>query len=76
MLPTRTTFSDDLLEALMHSIIRDLRTAMQDLHNYTVRSNLMWDAALAGKRPGPNGQAVQLCLPQDGLPAGNLLPRL
>lgn len=46
--PDTDNVSDDLLEALIHSIIRDLRIAMQDLHNYTVRSNLMWDAALAG----------------------------
>lgn len=42
--------SDDICEALMRSVIRNLREAVADAQNYTARSNLMWDAAMAENR--------------------------
>ena len=39
--------ANDLMEALMKSIIRNLRVAMRDPQDYTARSNLMWASALS-----------------------------
>lgn len=43
--PDEDNVSDDLMEALMKSVIRNLRAAIRDPRDYTARSNLMWDAA-------------------------------
>lgn len=48
--PNEDNVSDDLMEALMKSVIRNLRTAIQDPSDYTARSNLMWDATMAENR--------------------------
>ena len=48
--PDEDNVSDDLAEALMKNTIRNLRAAIRNLEDYTVRSNLMWDAAMAEKR--------------------------
>ena len=48
--PNEDNVSDDIMEALMRSVIRNLRIAIQDPQNYTARSNLMWDATMAENR--------------------------
>lgn len=39
--------SDDIAEAVMKNTIRNMRTLLTDSNNYTARSNLMWDSAMA-----------------------------
>lgn len=39
--------SDDIAEAVMKNTIRNIRTLLRDINNYTARSNLMWDSAMA-----------------------------
>ena len=48
--PDEDNVSDDLAEALMKNTIRNLRAAIRNPEDYTVRSNLMWDAAMAENR--------------------------
>lgn len=48
--PDEDNVSDDIMEALMKSVIRNLRTAIQNPEDYTARSNLMWDATMAENR--------------------------
>ena len=48
--PNEDNVSDDIMEALMRSVIRNLRAAMKDPEDYTARSNLMWDATMAENR--------------------------
>ncbi len=48
--PNEDNVSDDIMEALMKNVIRNLRTAIQDSQDYTARSNLMWDATMAENR--------------------------
>ena len=48
--PNVDNVSDDIMEALMKSVIRNLRAAIQDPEDYTARSNLMWDATMAENR--------------------------
>lgn len=48
--PNEDNVSDDISEALMRSVIRNLRTAIQNPEDYTARSNLMWDATMAENR--------------------------
>ena len=48
--PNEDNVSDDIMEALMRSVIRNLRVAMENPADYTARSNLMWDAAMAENR--------------------------
>lgn len=48
--PDEDNVSDDIAEALMKNVIRNLRTAIADPRDYTARSNLMWDAAMAENR--------------------------
>lgn len=42
--------SDDISEALMKNVIRNLRTAMKNPQDYTARSNLFWDSTMAENR--------------------------
>ncbi len=42
--------SDDISEALMRSVIRNLPAALEDPQDYTARSNLMWASAMAENR--------------------------
>ena len=39
--------SDAVAEAIMRNTIDNLRIVLHDLQNYTARSNLMWDSAMA-----------------------------
>ncbi len=48
--PNEDNVSDDISEALMRSVIRNLRTAIQNPQDYNARSNLMWDATMAENR--------------------------
>ena len=48
--PNEDNVSDDIMEALMRSVIRNLRAAVRDPHDYTARSNLMWDSTMAENR--------------------------
>lgn len=43
----RDNVSDDLAEAVMRSTIRNMRFLLQNPNDYTARSNLMWDSAMA-----------------------------
>ena len=42
--PNEDNVSDGIMEALMKSVIRNLRASMQNPEDYTARSNLMWDS--------------------------------
>ncbi len=46
--PEEETVSDDLSEAIMRGMVRDLRASVQRSDNYAARSNLMWEAVVAG----------------------------
>ncbi|HIS06853.1 MAG TPA: iron-containing alcohol dehydrogenase [Candidatus Choladocola avistercoris] len=48
--PDQNNVSDDLAEALMRGIIRDLRAAVKDRKDYTARSNLFWESTLSENR--------------------------
>ena len=48
--PNEDNVSDDIMEALMKNVIRNLRAAIQNPQDYTARYNLMWDATMAENR--------------------------
>ncbi len=48
--PNTENVSDDLAEALMRGVIRDLEACLQRPDNYNARSNLMWEATMAENR--------------------------
>ncbi len=48
--PDENNVSDDISEALMRSVIKNLRIAILNPEDYVARSNLMWDATLAENR--------------------------
>lgn len=48
--PDEDNVSDDISEALMKNVIRNLRIAIHNPKDYTARSNLMWDATMAENR--------------------------
>lgn len=48
--PDESNVSDDISEALMKNVIFNLRAAIINPEDYTARSNLMWDAAMAENR--------------------------
>lgn len=48
--PDEDNVSDDISEALMRNVIRNLRVALQNPEDYTARGNLMWDSAMAENR--------------------------
>ena len=48
--PDEDNVSDDIMEALMKSVIRNLRAAIKNPEDYTARSNLMWDSTMAENR--------------------------
>ncbi len=48
--PNEDNVSDDIMEALMKSVVRNLRAAVQNPEDYTARSNLMWDSTMAENR--------------------------
>lgn len=48
--PDEENVSNDISEALMRDVIRDLRAVMQNPADPTARSNLMWEASMAENR--------------------------
>ena len=48
--PNEANVSDDIMEALMKGVIRDLRAAIKDPMDDVARSNLMWEATMAENR--------------------------
>ena len=48
--PDEDNVSDDIAEALMRNVIRNLQAAIRSPQDYTARSNLMWDATMAENR--------------------------
>ncbi len=48
--PNEDNVSDDISEALMRSVIKNLRAAIKDPKDYTARSNLMWISTMAENR--------------------------
>lgn len=48
--PDEDNVSDDMTEALMKNVIQNLRAAIVNPEDYTARSNLIWDAAMADNR--------------------------
>ena len=48
--PNEDNVSDDIMEALMCSVIRNLRASIRNPEDYTARSNLMWDSTMAENR--------------------------
>lgn len=48
--PDDDNVSDDIAEALMRNVIQNLRAALRNSQDYTAKSNLMWDAAMAENR--------------------------
>ena len=48
--PDEDNVSDDIAEALMKNVIRNLRVAIRNPEDYAARSNLMWDATMAENR--------------------------
>ena len=42
--------SDDISEALMKGVIRDLRASIQNPKDYSARSNLLWESTMAENR--------------------------
>lgn len=48
--PDEDNVSDDISEALMNSVIRNLRIAVQNPDDYTARSNLVWASTMAENR--------------------------
>lgn len=45
--PNADNVSDDINEAVMRSVITNMRVLLRDPQNYEARSNLMWDSAMA-----------------------------
>ena len=48
--PNEDNVSDDISEALMKSVIKNLPVALENPKDYTARSNLMWAATMAENR--------------------------
>ena len=48
--PNEDNVSDDISEALMKSVIRNLRDAVKNPQHYTARSNLLWASTMAENR--------------------------
>lgn len=48
--PDEDNVSDDVAEALMRSVVRNLRAAVANPQDYTARSNLLWDASMSENR--------------------------
>ncbi len=48
--PDDDNVSDDIMEALMRSVIRNIRMAIKDPTDYIARSNLMWASTMAENR--------------------------
>lgn len=49
-IPDEENVSDDISEALMRGVIRDLWTSAKNPQDYTARSNLLWESTMAENR--------------------------
>lgn len=45
--PNDDNVSDDINEAVMKSVVRNMRVLLNSPYDYTARANLMWDSAMA-----------------------------
>lgn len=45
--PNENNLSDDINEAVMRSVIRNMRVLLTDIENYNARSELMWASSMA-----------------------------
>lgn len=45
--PSENNFSDDINEAVMRSIVKNMRVLLKDHENYEARSELMWASSMA-----------------------------
>ena len=48
--PNEENVSDDISEALMRGVIRDLRASIKNPQDYTARSTLMWESTMGENR--------------------------
>lgn len=48
--PDEDNVSDDIAEALMRNVVRNLGVVVENPEDYTARSNLMWDAVMTENR--------------------------
>ena len=48
--PDEQNVSDEIAEALMRNVIRNLRQAVQDPRDYSARSSLLWDSTMSENR--------------------------
>lgn len=48
--PDEQNVSDEISEALMRSVIKNIRQAVRDPKDYTARSNLLWSSAMSENR--------------------------
>lgn len=48
--PDTENVSDDISEALMRGVIRDLKAVVENPEDYNARSNLMWESTMAENR--------------------------
>ena len=48
--PDEQNVSDEISEALMRSVIKNIRQAVRNPKDYTVRSNLLWSSAMSANR--------------------------
>ena len=48
--PDEENVSDDVSEALMRGVVRDLRDSMKNPRDYNARGNLMWESSMAENR--------------------------
>ena len=55
-MPVGDNLADDLLEAAMRSVVRDLPRAVADPQDYQARANLMWASSLAENRVLKSGK--------------------
>lgn len=56
--PIEDNVSDDISEALMKGVIRDLRAAVKDPMDMNARSNIMWEASQAENRTIKMGKTL------------------
>lgn len=60
--PDEDNVTDDITEALIKNIIRNLKMAVYNPEDYTARSNLMWDSVISADRITRAGKKPSSCL--------------
>lgn len=61
--PDEQNVSDEITEALMRNVIRNLRQAVQDPKDYSARSDLFWDSTLSAYTDCNHGQGMAVLQP-------------